>query len=47
MSARTIENLLETIAVYKDECFLSGNVGDILHLRNIEEQLLLKLKALE
>ncbi len=47
MSARTIENLLETIAVYKDECFLSGNVGDILHLRSIEEKLLNKLRAME
>ena len=47
MSAKTINGLLETIKVYKDECFLSGNVGDILHLRQIEQKLLLELKTLK
>ena len=47
MSEKKKKNLLETITVCKDECFLSGNVGDILHLRSIEEKLLNKLRAME
>ncbi len=47
MSANTIKNLLVTIAEYKDECFMKGNIGDILHLRRIEEKLEAELKAIE
>ena len=47
MSATTIKGLLKTIAAYKDECFINGNIGDILHLRRIEEKLEKELKTLE
>lgn len=47
MSASTIKNLLVTINDFKDECYLSGNISDILHLRKIEEKLELQLKSLE
>jgi hypothetical protein len=47
MSASTIKNLLVTINEFKDECYLNGNIGNILHLRKIEEKLEHKLKTLE
>ena len=47
MSASTIKNLLVTINDFKDECYLTGNIGNILHLRKIEEKLEYKLKTLE
>jgi hypothetical protein len=47
MSASTIKNLLFTINEFKDECYLNGNISDVLHLRNIERKLESKLKTLE
>jgi hypothetical protein len=47
MSAITIKNLLKSIHRYKDACFIKGNIGDILHLRRIEEKLEQELKAIE
>jgi hypothetical protein len=47
MSVSTIKNLLVTINEFKDECYLNGNISDILQLRNIEEKLEEQLKVLE
>ena len=47
MSVSTIKNLLVTINEFKDQCYINGNITDILHLRKIEEKLETQLKVLE